>query len=65
MNFEGLITCYMAGLPFLKNQLASVLIFTPLFGLIFSLVFNKLLVRGTRKQGNFAFDLEFLKPFRN
>jgi len=49
MNFQGLISSYIAGLPFLKNQLASVLIFTPLFSLIFSFVFDKLLVRKTKK----------------
>ena len=55
MNFEGLITSYIAGLPFLKNQLASVLIFTPLFSLIFSLVFGKLFEKETKKYENFAF----------
>lgn len=41
MNFSGLVQCYLAGLPFLKNQLTSVLIFTPVFSLIFSFIFNK------------------------
>jgi hypothetical protein len=41
MNFSGLVQCYLAGLPFLKTQLTSVLIFTPLFAIFFSLVFDK------------------------
>ena len=49
MNFQGLIQSYVAGFPFLKNQLASVLIFTPLFGLIFSQIFDKLFARETKK----------------
>ena len=43
MTIQGLIKCYIAGLPFLKNQLFSVLIFAPAFSLIFSLVSDKLL----------------------
>ena len=42
MNLSGLIQCYFFGLPFLKNQLTSVLIFTPAFSLIFSLIFDKI-----------------------
>jgi hypothetical protein len=49
MNFQGLIQSYIAGFPFLKNQLASVLIFTPFFGLMFSQIFDKLFVRETKK----------------
>jgi len=41
MSLLGLIRCYVAGIPFLKNQLVSVLIFTPTFGLIFSLFSGK------------------------
>jgi len=42
MNFLGLIKCYIAGLLFLRNQMTSVLIFTPAFGLIFSLFSKKI-----------------------
>ena len=38
MTFEGIIQCYIAGLPFLKNQLFSALIFVPSFAFIFSLL---------------------------
>ncbi|KPJ57528.1 hypothetical protein AMJ49_00150 [Parcubacteria bacterium DG_74_2] len=55
MNFQGLIECYIAGLPFLKNQLISALIFIPLFSLIFSLIFNKIFEKETKKYENFAF----------
>jgi len=44
LTFQGLIECYIAGLPFLKNQLFSSLIFVPAFALIFSLVENRELV---------------------
>lgn len=53
MNFQGLVASYIAGLPFLKNQLTSVLIFTPLFALVFSLIFDKILVR-EKKYENLA-----------
>ncbi len=39
MTFPGLIKCYIAALPFLRNQLFSVLIFAPIFSSIFLLVF--------------------------
>lgn len=55
MNFQGLIECYIAGLIFLKNQLLSVLIFTPLFSLMFSQIFDRLLIKKTKKHENFAF----------
>jgi len=42
MNFQGLIQCYLAALLFLRNQLFSVLIFIPVFNLIFSSVFDKI-----------------------
>jgi len=42
MSFLGLIKCYIAGLAFLRNQMASVLIFTPAFGLIFSFFSRKI-----------------------
>lgn len=45
LNSGGLIGCYLAALPFLKNQLASVLLFTPAFSLFFSLIFDKLFVK--------------------
>lgn len=48
MNFRGLITSYIAAIPFLKNQLASVLVFTPTFSLIFSLIFNRFLQKETK-----------------
>ncbi len=38
MDFTGLIECYVSALPFLKNQLLSVLIFVPAFVAIFSFV---------------------------
>ena len=41
MDFQGLFRCYLAGLPFLKNQLLSVLIFTPSFVVLFYWVFDK------------------------
>ncbi len=49
MNFQGLIQSYIAGLLFLKNQLASVLIFTPIFGLMFSQIFDKIFKKETKK----------------
>jgi len=55
MSFEGLIASYIAGLPFLKNQLASVLIFTPAFSLIFSLIYDKILAREPKKYENLTF----------
>jgi len=36
MTFQGLIECYLAGLPFFKNQLLSSLLFVPSFAFIFS-----------------------------
>ena len=41
MDLQGLFQCYLAGLPFLKNQLLSVLIFTPSFVVLFYWVFDK------------------------
>lgn len=55
MNFEGLIQSYIAAIPFLKNQLVSVLIFIPIFSLIFSLVFNRFFIKENKKHENFAF----------
>ncbi len=43
MTLGGLIECYIAALPFLKNQLYSVLIFTPCFSYLFSFVFDNFL----------------------
>jgi len=48
MNFSGLIQCYLAGLPFLKNQLISAIIFAPGLAIIFSLLFK--LFRVTREE---------------
>jgi len=42
MTFSGLLQCYIAALPFLKNQLASVLLFIPAFIPLFSFLFEKL-----------------------
>lgn len=36
MTISGLLQCYTAGLPFLKNQLGSALLFVPAFGFLFS-----------------------------
>jgi len=55
MTFSGLIRCYIAALPFLKNQLISVLIFTPSFFASFSLIFDKVSVRENKKYENSAF----------
>jgi len=41
MNLQGLIQSYIAGIPFLKNQLMSAAIFIPAFIPIFSFVFKK------------------------
>ena len=53
MTLPGLIKCYIAALPFLRNQLFSVLIFTPTFSLIFSLVFDKIFIK-EKKHEDFA-----------
>jgi len=45
MNLQGLIVSYIAGLPFLANQLISVLVFTPAFAIFFSLVFDKIFIK--------------------
>lgn len=54
MNLQGLIASYIAGLPFLKNQLMSVLVFTPVFTTLFSLVYDKFLIK-EKKHEDFAF----------
>jgi len=54
MTLPGLIKCYIAALPFLRNQLFSVLIFAPVFVTFFSLVFNKLLAKDNKKYEDFA-----------
>jgi hypothetical protein len=62
MNSQGLITCYLAAIPFLKNQVISVLVFAPIFSLIFSLIFNKFFVKKTKKHDpvrNSAYKLDF------
>ncbi|MFH0987689.1 MAG: DUF6580 family putative transport protein [Patescibacteria group bacterium] len=41
MNFSGLIECYTAALPFLRNQLLSVIIFTPTLGSVFLPLFKR------------------------
>lgn len=40
MTAQGLLECYLAGLPFLKNQLISAIIFTMSFTPVFSLISN-------------------------
>jgi len=40
MDLGGLIECYLRAIPFLKNQLLSVLLFVPSFSLIFSRMFS-------------------------
>jgi len=59
MNFQGLIRCYIAALPFLRNQIGSVLIFAPSFSLIFFFILNKftkkLIQAETKKHENFTF----------
>jgi len=40
MSFQGLAQCYVMAIPFLKNQLLSVLLFIPIFDLLFSWIFN-------------------------
>ncbi len=55
MNFQGLLASYIAGLAFLKNQLLSVLIFTPVFAVLFFWIFDKILITNTKKYENFAF----------
>ncbi len=54
MNYQGLIQSYIAALPFLKNQLTSVVFFTPVFGLIFPFIFNKVFEREEKKHENIA-----------
>lgn len=50
-DFPGLFQCYIAALPFLKNQIASALIFAPVFSFIFSAIFNKIESSAAVKQG--------------
>ena len=45
MNLQGLLKCYIAGIPFLKNQLVSSLIFIPSFSFLFSFVYNKFSIK--------------------
>jgi len=45
MNFFGLLKCYIAGLPFLRNQIISVLIFIPLFLPLFSFLYKRLNIK--------------------
>lgn len=42
MALRGLVQCYIAGIPFLRNQLISVIFFVPLFNFVFSLFFDRL-----------------------
>jgi len=42
MNAQGLAACYAAGLPFLKNQILSALIFVPFFSFVFSAAYDRL-----------------------
>ena len=55
MNLQGLIQSYIAGVPFLRNQLASALIFTPLFVPVFSLLSDKVFKKESSKYENIAF----------
>ena len=45
LTLSGLLQCYIAALPFLRNQLISILIFIPVFVPLFSLAFKKLKAR--------------------
>jgi len=44
MTVGGLMQCYIAALPFLKNQIFSVLIFVPSFAILLSFAFSKIKV---------------------
>jgi len=55
MNFKGLIACYIAAIPFLKNQLMSVLIFAPALALFFTIVSEKFFAKITKKDENLTF----------
>ena len=52
MTLQGLTQCYIAALPFLKNQLFSIFIFVPIFNSIFSFTFAKFLEQETLKTPN-------------
>jgi len=52
MSFPGLIQCYLAGLPFLKNQLISAIIFAPGLAIIFSLLFKFFRITREERAGN-------------
>ena len=52
MNLGGLIKSYIAGIPFLKNQLISALIFVPSFSALFSFIFDKFLTPKKIKNRN-------------
>lgn len=41
MSFSGILKCYLAAIPFLRNQIVSVLIFVPVFSQVFSFVARK------------------------
>ena len=40
MNFEGLVACYIAGLPFLENSIASTVLFSTIFIYMHSPFYN-------------------------
>lgn len=60
MNFKGLIDSYVAGIPFLKNQLFSTLIFVPCFHYIFSFIRDNVLNPKEKKNKNI--NLQTLNP---
>ena len=55
LNSQGLLVCYAAAIPFLKNQLMSVLIFAPAFALLFTIISEKFFANITKKNENPAF----------
>jgi len=55
LNSQGLLVCYAAAIPFLKNQLMSVLIFAPAFALLFTIISEKILAKINKKNENPAF----------
>jgi hypothetical protein len=55
LNSQGLLACYAAAIPFLKNQLMSILIFVPALALIFTIISEKLLAKINKKNENLTF----------
>ena len=50
LTFFGLLQCYIAAIPFLKNQLISVVLFVPVFVPLFSLAFKKLKIEAEQRR---------------